>query len=763
MSQVSGKSANAVTISKIKRLKGFATFRDFSWPLELHPFSRYNLIYGWNATGKTTLSRLLQALERGEAPACEAATLELSDGGTVTGDQFPQSHPVSIRVYNSDFITRNVFPTDGNVPPVFVLGEQRKEDQAKLEQARTKLNELQTEHGALDASVNKATRAVDEFATDRAKSIKDALQPAGIDPYRNYNRTSFETKATQLAGQGRPGVSVMTETEREANLVETRQQRLDDLQRLPAWTRLPGDYVERVQELLSKQVAAQAIEEFLLDPGLARWVEEGLRLHPSGDRDTCKFCKAQLSGDRLRALEGHFNDAFTRLMNAIDSCLDELTREKESADPRPPDESRLYSQLRQSYAVSVQAFETTVEEVNAAFGELIRALTEKKENAFAIVDLNESILRVDMGSLTKLNELIENHNEHSTRLDQAKTRACAEYEEEAVRSALPKFMELVQAREGAQDRRESTRAEIEQLKRTVTDLEQGLLDHRTPAEDLNRDLLAYLGHNEIQFQTHETGYRIMRREKPADRLSEGERTAISVLYFLRTLTQERFDLRRSVIVLDDPVSSLDEGSLYSAYGFIQKRTYEAAQVIVLTHNFTFFRLVRDWLSHCNGNERAFFSTVSIGSGDQRSSDLRPLDPMLQEYQSEYHFLFSLVQKHAEAIETEQLEAYYQMPNAARRLLEAFFAFRKPGAKTAVTAKIRNSGFDGPKTALVLRFCHTYSHNDVVSEPAHDPSVLSETRAAMKAVLELMAHLDQDHVDEMKTLCANSTPSGDAQL
>ncbi|MCW5939602.1 MAG: AAA family ATPase [Fimbriimonadaceae bacterium] len=763
MSQVTGKSAHPVTISKIKRLKGFATFRDFSWPPDLHPFSRYNLIYGWNATGKTTLSRLLQALERGEAPACEAVTVEPSGGGTVTRDQFPENQSVSIRVYNSDFVTRNVFPSDGNVPPVFVLGEQRKEDQAKLEQARTRLTQLSPELGRLRSDVKKATKAVEDFEKDRAKSIKDALQPAGLDPYRNYNRAHFESKATQSAGQGKPGVSVMTETEREAILVTTRQQRLGDLQGLPTWLRLPGDYVERVLELLSRQVAAQAIEEFLLNPGLARWVEEGLRLHPSGDRDTCKFCMAQLSGERIDALEGHFNDAFTKLMDDIDSCLTDLKGEVESAHRQPPDESRVYTQFRQSYAASVQALETTLAEVKSAFSELIRALDEKKENAFAIVDLDESMLRVDVGSLTKLNELIENHNKHSKGLDQAKKQACAEYEEEAVRSALPKFMELVEARRVAQNSLESTRAEIEQLQRTVPDLEQGLQDHRTPAEELNRDLVAYLGHDEIQFEAFGAGYRILRRGKSADRLSEGERTAISVLYFLRTLTQEGFDLRRSVIVLDDPVSSLDEGSLYSAYGFIQKRTCEAAQVIVLTHNFTFFRLVRDWLSHCKSHERAYFSVVSIGVGDQRCSDLRPLDPMLERYHSEYHFLFSLVQKHAEAVDAERLEAYYQMPNVARRLLEAFFAFRKPGPRKSVTDVIRNAGFDGPKTALIIRFCHTYSHNDVVSEPAHDPSVLSETGAAMRAVLELMAHLDQAHVDEMKTLCARATPNGAAQL
>ncbi len=39
--------------------------------------------------------------------------------------------------------------------------------------------------------------------------------------------------------------------------------------------------------------------------------------------------------------------------------------------------------------------------------------------------------------------------------------------------------------------------------------------------------------------------------------SEGERTAIAFLYFLKSLQDKSFDLANGIVVIDDPVSSLD--------------------------------------------------------------------------------------------------------------------------------------------------------------------------------------------------------------
>ena len=50
-------------IKKISKIKNFGVFNNYQSPSDLSDFKKYNLIYGWNASGKTTLSRLLRCFE----------------------------------------------------------------------------------------------------------------------------------------------------------------------------------------------------------------------------------------------------------------------------------------------------------------------------------------------------------------------------------------------------------------------------------------------------------------------------------------------------------------------------------------------------------------------------------------------------------------------------------------------------------------------------------------------------------------------------
>jgi len=47
-------------IKKIKKIKHFGVFTNYQTDSKLPEFKKYNLIYDWNASGKTTLSRLLR-------------------------------------------------------------------------------------------------------------------------------------------------------------------------------------------------------------------------------------------------------------------------------------------------------------------------------------------------------------------------------------------------------------------------------------------------------------------------------------------------------------------------------------------------------------------------------------------------------------------------------------------------------------------------------------------------------------------------------
>jgi wobble nucleotide-excising tRNase len=135
-------------------------------------------------------------------------------------------------------------------------------------------------------------------------------------------------------------------------------------------------------------------------------------------------------------------------------------------------------------------------------------------------------------------------------------------------------------------------------------------------------------------------------------------------------------------------------------------------------------------------------------GNGRCSNLRPLDRLLEQFESEYHYLFACVYRESQASTPATLEGNYFLPNMARRLLEAFLAFRQPHVSGELWQKVKGLEFDETKKLRILRFLHTYSHSDVIGEPGHDPSILSEARSVLKDLLEFIQCQDPNHFAAM---------------
>ena len=140
---------------------------------------------------------------------------------------------------------------------------------------------------------------------------------------------------------------------------------------------------------------------------------------------------------------------------------------------------------------------------------------------------------------------------------------------------------------------------------------------------------------------------------------------------------------------------------------------------------------------------------------KRTSKICRLHKLLDEFDSEYYYLFDQVNKIGNTSAQEaQLDQYYGMPNLARRLLEAFFAFKRPTMLNGDKNKSLFSVLD--KTELTVaektkidRFLNIYSHLQHVDEQEHDISILSETPAIMRSVLEIIKAEDPTHFAEMQ--------------
>jgi wobble nucleotide-excising tRNase len=123
-------------LKKIDFIRNAGLYRSFNWGT-LPELKRFNLFYGWNYSGKTTLSRILQSLERGVVPAefvgCSFQVTHTDGAPLGTGSLL--SH-AKIRVFNRAFIENNFHQDMAGAKPVVVIGE---ENQKLKDRMRTLL------------------------------------------------------------------------------------------------------------------------------------------------------------------------------------------------------------------------------------------------------------------------------------------------------------------------------------------------------------------------------------------------------------------------------------------------------------------------------------------------------------------------------------------------------------------------------------------------------------------------------------------------
>jgi wobble nucleotide-excising tRNase len=751
-------------IQRIKRVQGIAVFHDFSWAAGLDDFQSYNLIYGLNGSGKTTLSNILRCLE---LKRCTEGQFTITaDGADISSAVLPTHVALpQVKVFNRDFVADNVFTSFGTCCPIFFLGE---DSATKRKQIEEKEAEKRRQEAALDIVERKKVRRqkeLDDLRIETAGLIKESLRSAGAgNSYNTYHKGNFIAKCEAHKATGiKP--SPLSDEKRDQNRAVAAGTAKSEIPEVQFTTPDLGALKDATETVLSRSVVSEVIEALKSRPEVNSWVGLGLKLHRDLKEKFCQFCQSPLPDERIQALEKHFNDEYVALVRAVSDARTTIAAHTANiANLTIPNEARLYDDFVASYRTAVTE---DVEARRAIVGFLAScddALRKKQANPFEIVAFSAEVpASVD---ITGINEQLRAQNVRTRNFKVEIAAARAALEEAFVADKFNKVVELEAEINAAAIEVGRLWSSIAMLRAEVLKLDGEIKEHRRPAEQINADLASYLGRKDITFAVEDAGYRIMRDGIPATKLSEGEKTALAIIYFLKSLEDRGFDKTKGIVVIDDPVSSLDANALFYAFSFIQDRTKDVGQLFITTHNFGFLRLVRKWLFRVNKTtkktkkEARMYMLNCVGSSSGRRAELAALDTLLSEYESEYSYLFSQVVKGAGASAGE-IEKFYHYPNIARRVLEAFLSFRLPNSAHTwennrfngdMHGYLHELGFDAAKTNRILNFLNAHSHNARPDGSVdHDESILLETPAVLADVLALIAHADSNHCSEMKKL------------
>ena len=695
---------------------------------------------------------MLRSLELREIPDGEVL-ISTDVPGNIHGDDFPNT-TIPVRVFNSDFVRDNVFSIEGkDIPPIIVLGTEDKEKRDKLEEKKAALEQAEMVRDTDYAKRKSAEDELDSHCKTRGLLVKRTLEgPGEHNNYGRYNKRKYRIRAEEMLDE------VSVETDPYDNGVQDRMlamHRAVPKPRIPepSYPRLDLAILrDKVAGVLACTVVSETIQSLKDDPERSEWVRKGLGLQAGRE---CPFCEQRVPERRQVELEHHFSSTYERLMESLNGLAVEIDGTAESYLPKlaVPARIMIHDHLFDGYRVAKAALEAYRNQVKKYLDSLAGAVKHKRGRPFDAVPMDGVLQPPDDSPIDDLLWVIHQHNDmcDNRAIDAAK--AGEWLERRYVAENMGEFRRLRDTAEATCAAADRSEERVSILYDEVSILKREVSDHGRSADAFNAALRAYLGHGELQLDVRENGYVIM-REGDADPLpSEGEKTAIALLYFLTSLHRDGFNIGESVIVLDDPVSSLDASSLFAAYGFIREHTNLAGQLFILTHNFTFFREVRGWFSkkkHRDGSRRAqFYMLNSSSDGQGRRSEMQKLDPLLKDYGSDYHYLFARVWRGAQ--QKDKLESYYPLPNMARRLLDAFLAFRLPDIHGTLGDRMDIIDFDEGRKRRMLAFANAYSHNDAIAEQEHNAELLGETPEVLSDIMDLIKSVDSEHYDRMAKL------------
>lgn len=310
-------------VSRISKMSVPGVFREFRWSNDLPDFGRYNLIYGWNGTGKTTLSRVFRALESQKPLPSGDAILRI-DGNNLGSADFGTT-TLPVRVFNRDFVNETVFPTGGDeVAPIFVLGKESVEKQKQAERLKAEREATREQLDTARTAKQNAEDSLDRFCKEQALVIKETLRSSGSNQYNNFDKAAFRGRAGQMVKDGSAATHRLNNTVRDQLLAQHRASPKPQLSLLSYRTPAAQDVAEEVAEMLSVTVVSKAIEALKSDPQLSEWIRTGLNLHQKREADNCLFCEQPLTSTRLSTLEAHFSTEYENFLRRLDSKICEL-------------------------------------------------------------------------------------------------------------------------------------------------------------------------------------------------------------------------------------------------------------------------------------------------------------------------------------------------------------------------------------------------------------------------------------------------------
>lgn len=786
-------------IKKIDSIKNMAVFQDFQWASSVRDdgnnvaeFKKINILYGRNYSGKTTLSRILRALETGSiSDKYNSPEFQLSfEGGSNATQNSLNVQAQVVRVFNEDFVKDNlrfIVDDEKTINSFAILGEDNTKLEEEIEKHEAELGSEEDKSGLIGKffDAEKKFKDAQKIHEDKSSELEDKLRDkanktgTGIKHNKsfgdaNYNVTKIKTDIANVIKGSYPQLTG-EEVDKYHDLLK--EEPKNEITESIPFNLQYSTIVCKAKELVEKKIqASDPIQELLNDAVLAAWVRTGREQHKD-KRDKCAFCGNVLPPDLWEKLDKHFNRESEELRVALDNVLASIEREK----ARVPKllkikNSEFYSSFTKSLDELTEQLLAHSASYCASLDSIKKQVERRKGDIFAplFFDEPESVeddLNSDRDSFEQLRNK-SNQLTVSLSADQSKARTYLRLHEVYTFVTDIKYTNeckaievLKEAKNQAEKIKATAKDKVDAKRAKINELKAQLKDESKGADRVNDYLNNFFGHHSLSLKAIEevpknasSGYRfeVTRNEKKAYHLSEGECSLIAFCYFMAKLEDIETKGNQPIIWIDDPISSLDANHIFFVYSLINAKIvtpekYEEngelkerdrfKQLFISTHNLDFLKYIKRLPGALNKKISQYF----IITRNYQSSEISLMPRYLKDYVTEFNYLFHQIYKCAHAqIECDgNHDCYYNFGNNARKFLEAFLYYKYPNAVEKDDKLTRFFGDDALAASLTDRINQEFSHLAGVFERSVLPIDVPEMKTTANFILRKIEEKDPD--------------------
>lgn len=767
-------------LKRLEWIKSCGIFEDYRWDSSLPELARINVVYGPNGSGKTSLAGAFDSLRNaGDGEGYKRVSVAIDDGSLRSTNGIDDVAFDRVRVFSEHYVARShkFTPADAEMEAVLTIGEKPVQIELELEELRKKVADKTIERDTAAGKKRTSSQAADAAYGQVSQQVVDAASNAGG---RWRSRSNFNAGMVRTAfGNSHADWVALSENALHEKIGLINSSKADPIPDDQLRVQAPDYIAERLSTALAASPSSIILDTLSSYPEATSWVDTGRHLHK--ELDACIFCGNALSGERKAQIDQHFSDEVERLQADIRGIVRDLAALEESvgtAVSSLPSKGLFFDDLKPRYADAVKALRDELKAL-LAWAEAARGRAEvKATNVLAMTEPTVNEAPVVLGD--ELIGLRAEHNKRVSMHDSLVQSAAKAVELHYLKAAEDPVKLNQDAAATEQTTVERLDGEIAGHNAEITTLDTVDGDPMPSAKVLTEEVARLLGRDELKFDAVDGKYRVTRDAEPAIGLSVGERTAITLIHFLESVA--RFDASKGkpIVVIDDPVSSLDSDIFMGISSYIWTEVVvkdHIAQLFLLSHNFELFRQWDIQVEGLHGGGRtsdgkklkdvysaAFYEIRSrhrsINGRMKRQPALvswPPTERARKLVRSTYHHAFIVLAEARTALAEDdslehRLNAQLLFPNVIRRMLETFLAFKHPewvgnfGRAMSKSAQLlRDANYVGDADALRLRltrYSHAHSHSE---SPTTDVTMSpDEIATAIGAVFEFMNCLDPAH-------------------